>query len=367
MAMFPPTLPHFFIQWLSEPGDVVYDPFSGRGTTVLEARLQGRIGLGSDLNPLAVVLSGSKADPPTQGQLQRRLAELGKHLETRDINGEPEQITMLFDPDTLGQLVWIKEQLDLTDRVDRFLMAALLGILHLNASADGTPRGLTVSMPNTFAMSPGYVRKYVAENALVAPNKNVVEALKSRLEHVELPDAKLPRGRVWSQDATASIRGWPSSVPHAKLIFTSPPYLQVIRYGKFNWIRLWLLDRAPKNVDDKLYTSSSLDRYVDFMKRVISSLRPRLREDGYVGLVVGDVRRGNDHLNLAEVVVERCLDRSDLRLVGVIEDQVPVKHKVTRIWKGSRGRATKVDRIVLLAGPESGGLPGLPQVTWAEA
>lgn len=52
MAMFPPSIPHFFIRWLTEPGDVVYDPFSGRGTTVLEACLLGRRGLGSDANQI---------------------------------------------------------------------------------------------------------------------------------------------------------------------------------------------------------------------------------------------------------------------------------------------------------------------------
>ncbi|MBX3328698.1 MAG: hypothetical protein KF682_22720 [Nitrospira sp.] len=39
MAMFPPMLPRVFIEWLSKPGDVVYDPFSGRGTTLLESLL----------------------------------------------------------------------------------------------------------------------------------------------------------------------------------------------------------------------------------------------------------------------------------------------------------------------------------------
>src|ERR1700730_8695366 len=69
MAMFPPTLPHVFIQWLTRVGDVVYDPFSGRGTTTLEACLLGRKGLGSDRNPLAWILTAAKADPPTKLQL----------------------------------------------------------------------------------------------------------------------------------------------------------------------------------------------------------------------------------------------------------------------------------------------------------
>src|ERR1035441_6710124 len=38
-ACFKPQLPRFFIERLTCPGEVVYDPFMGRGTTLLEAAL----------------------------------------------------------------------------------------------------------------------------------------------------------------------------------------------------------------------------------------------------------------------------------------------------------------------------------------
>ncbi len=41
-ACFKAQLPNFFISKLTEKGDIVYDPFSGRGTTVIEAALLGR-------------------------------------------------------------------------------------------------------------------------------------------------------------------------------------------------------------------------------------------------------------------------------------------------------------------------------------
>ena len=64
MAMFPPSLPSYFIKKYSKENDVVFDPFSGRGTTVLEACLMNRIGLGNDINPLASLLSKAKANVP---------------------------------------------------------------------------------------------------------------------------------------------------------------------------------------------------------------------------------------------------------------------------------------------------------------
>jgi hypothetical protein len=72
----PAGLPRYFIEQFSAPGDVVLDPFSGRGTTALEACLAGRVGLGVDLNPLAALLTDVKVAPPAYEQTILRLAEL---------------------------------------------------------------------------------------------------------------------------------------------------------------------------------------------------------------------------------------------------------------------------------------------------
>src|SRR5262245_20908712 len=44
-ACFKPQLPRFFIERLTLPGDRVYDPFMGRGTTLVEAALLSRVPL----------------------------------------------------------------------------------------------------------------------------------------------------------------------------------------------------------------------------------------------------------------------------------------------------------------------------------
>ena len=64
-GMFPAKVAHYFIQRYSRPGDLVLDPFSGRGTVPLQARVEGRHTVSNDLNPLAYVLSRAKAHPPT--------------------------------------------------------------------------------------------------------------------------------------------------------------------------------------------------------------------------------------------------------------------------------------------------------------
>src|SRR5215475_15381542 len=76
LASFPASLAHAFIARYSRPGDVVLDPFSGRGTTPLQACAEGRIGVGNDLNPFAHLLTAAKVQPATRAQAVTRLASL---------------------------------------------------------------------------------------------------------------------------------------------------------------------------------------------------------------------------------------------------------------------------------------------------
>src|ERR1051326_2110533 len=64
-ACFKPQLPRFFIERLTIPGEIVYDPFMGRGTTPLEAALLGRVPYGCDVNPLSAVLTRPRLRPPS--------------------------------------------------------------------------------------------------------------------------------------------------------------------------------------------------------------------------------------------------------------------------------------------------------------
>ncbi|HWU31024.1 MAG TPA: DNA methyltransferase [Microbacterium sp.] len=50
---FPLDIPRRLIRMYSNPGELVGDPFSGLGSTVLEAVRQGRRGFGSELNPVS--------------------------------------------------------------------------------------------------------------------------------------------------------------------------------------------------------------------------------------------------------------------------------------------------------------------------
>ena len=72
-ACFKPQLPRFFIELLTRKGDVVYDPFSGRGTTVIEAALMGRDVIANDANPLSRIMTEPRFFPPLISAVEKRL------------------------------------------------------------------------------------------------------------------------------------------------------------------------------------------------------------------------------------------------------------------------------------------------------
>lgn len=59
-ARFSPTFARSVIDAFSRPGQIVLDPFVGGGTTIVEARLAGRVSIGADLNELATFVSQAK-------------------------------------------------------------------------------------------------------------------------------------------------------------------------------------------------------------------------------------------------------------------------------------------------------------------
>jgi site-specific DNA-methyltransferase (adenine-specific) len=186
--------------------------------------------------------------------------------------------------------------------------------------------------------------------------------VRRKAERMSIPRAMARRGRAWMGDAREPMALCEGP---AKLVFTSPPYLGVIKYGKYNWIRLWMLGHKPREVDDELVATTSLRRYLDFMAGVLDGLLTAVRSDGFVCLMIGDVsdKTSGLTLNLAETVWQNTALPRGWRRLGVLNDHLPQQHKVSRIWGHSKkGRATKVDRILILAPPGSKHrLPALPR------
>jgi site-specific DNA-methyltransferase (adenine-specific) len=356
MAMFPPQLPHYFIQRFTKPGDVVLDPFCGRGTTPVQAASQSRHGIGNDLNHLAYVLTKGKLANPDLPSVLDRLIQLENnyHKNGWSIKNEPDRIKMIFHQDTLRQLLYLYEELDWeNNNTDSFITMLLMGAMH------GSSQGfLSVPMPNTFSMSPNYVKTYIKKHRLVKPRRNTFSILEKRARKA-LKLGRLPgSGKAILGDARdLSSEGIvePGSV---KLLFSSPPYLKVIKYGQYNWIRLWWLLDNPEELDEILDDAHSIEPYLQFFSDILTETLSLLDPDtGLACWVIGDV----GDINLAAEVWKRVgknIQTADAngnvaryKKLGIVGDRITESEKVTRIWnseKDKSGKATSTDRILMI-------------------
>jgi len=393
LASFPAALTHAFIARYSRPGDVVLDPFSGRGTTALQACAEGRIGVGNDLNPFAHLLTAAKVEPPTQAQATTRLAQLrlawnsassswltlGARVFEDPTAGDalvptagsgagagdgvetvPLEVALAFHPRTLGQLLFVRTALRLDDRTDRFLAAAVTGILHGKSASY-----LSELMPNTFSMAPRYVRDFAARTEFSSPDRDVFDGLAKKLDRLFRQPPPRTEGVALLGDArdvadrardALRVSGRPD---RARLVVTSPPYLRVVKYGYYNWLRTWFLGFDARAIDAALDDAHHRKPYLAFLRDVLASLRPALTDDAVVVLVIGDVLtdRGRDIHNgvgLAERTWEMAAEPEGYKLAGVALDDVAAGRKMTKLWGDEAGRATKTDRILVLGATESG-------------
>jgi site-specific DNA-methyltransferase (adenine-specific) len=377
LASFPAALAHSFISRYSRPGDVVLDPFSGRGTAPVQAAAEGRIGVGNDLNPFAHLLTAAKLEPPTAADARTRATalrlgfasgaadwlSLARSIQEAPASGGPEpvpaEVALAFHERTFAQVLYLRRALDLERPVDRFLAATLAGILH-----GKTPQFLSTLMPNTFSMAPRYVRDFAASTAFASPDRDAFDRLEAKL--TRLYRDPLPRGagvallgdaRDAGSRAQRALRarGLPDRV---RLVVTSPPYLRVVKYGYYNWLRAWFLGFDSKAIDASLDDAHRRAPYLEFMRTVLEDLRPTLTGDGIVVLIVGDVAtdRGRATLeghDLAEQVWESAAGPGGYHLAGIADDDIHAHRKMTKLWGREAGRATQVDRILVLGASDA--------------
>lgn len=381
-GMFPARLAHYFIKAYTNEGETVLDPFSGRGTTALEARLTGRRAIANDLSPLAYVLTKSKIDTPTWSNLNLYVDDLERRFQTSRISDESvsADIRMLFHPTTLKQLVFIRANLLGTSMLtwspeETMVAASIAGILHGNQRSDGSSAYLSISMPNTFSMSPSYVARFIAENGLEPPEQDVFDRLRDKIARLYSDRILGETGVVFNDDAVSLLRSDQIAPASVDLLLTSPPYLNVVNYGTANWIRLWWLGlddvsrqagRGRQVLDALLDHSHTYERYMQFVRRLFLGIERVLKPSGMAAVVIGDVTRGDRTQNLAERIWADVGPSSGLQLYDMIEDALATQTKVSRIWADTKGKATSHDRVLLLGKKRGSGRTPNSVLDWSE-
>ena len=171
-AMFPETFVEQHVAAFTEKGDYVYDPFSGRGTTVLVALLMGRNAIATDINPVAFCISCAKAQVPPQDAVLAELDDLADRYlrySQAELDTErralPPYFRRAFYHTTLREILFLRRVLDWRqDPIHRFVSALVLGSLH--GEMDKSSSYFSNQMPRTISVKPAYALRYWKANRL---------------------------------------------------------------------------------------------------------------------------------------------------------------------------------------------------------
>jgi len=349
-ACFKPQLPRFFIERLTQPGDVVYDPFMGRGTTPVEAALLGRVPIGCDVNPLSVVLTRPRLQPPELDAVAARL----KKIDFASADEFPEDLLAFYHSETLKEICALKKYLLARRAIGELHpMDEWISLVALNRLTGHSNGFFSVyTLPPNQAVSVKSQRKINEKRNQVPPHRNVSAIIlkKSRVllsecdRSVRERLAQVAPCAMLLTKAADSTPEIPSNSVH--LVATSPPFLNVVQYATDNWLRCWFLGIDPKAVD--LTVPRKLQDWQVAMTGVFRELHRVLKPGGHVAFEVGEVHDGKTKLE--ETVIPCGLTVGLEPVLVLINDQKFTK--TANCWGVDNNfKGTNTNRIVLLRKP----------------
>jgi len=359
-ACFKPQLPRFFISLLTREGDVVYDPFNGRGTTTIEAALLGRNVIANDANPLSRIMTRARFFPPDLSDVGQRLAEIPVGSDRAEID-----LSMFYHPDTEREIVGLRQYLlerkaaSLDDSLDHWI--AMVATNRLTGHSSGFFSVYTLP-PNQAVsqVSQKKINEKRGQNPEYRDTRRIIlTKSKSLLRSVSGTDAaNLNRAGQSALLLTGDARKTPA-IPDdsVNLTVTSPPFLDIVQYREDNWLRCWFNGLDANEIGKQITMARTVDRWADVMGRVFCELFRITVPGGYVAFEVGEVR--NRTIRLEEHVVPLGIAAGFACECVLINQQTFTK--TSNIWGvGNMAGGTNTNRIVVFKKP--GNLPVRPPI-----
>ena len=328
-ARFSPQFARAAIRLFSEPGQLVLDPFSGGGTTVVEAAAAGRRVVGTDISELATFvarLKTARVPPCAAGVLRAWAQDTIPLLRYRDPVSEPNQPPPGTDRNLRGPATRA--------------ICKLIGVALSSIPNDPDPTVERVARGAILGAAQWAIdgRRQVAE----------VGAFRGRL-HPTVHEMLNDLGSLWERGENADTTTpylatadalHVGSVPPlvdgtlADLVVTSPPYpgVHVLYHrwqtggGKETAVPFWIAAARDGKGESHYTMGGRRSRtYFEQLGMRMSAIRGVLRDGGFIVQVVG----------FSEPAVQLELYLETMQASGFIETPQP---KGSRIWRDVPGR-----------------------------
>lgn len=379
-AKFIPQLAARVIRENTQPGDLVCDPFMGSGTTLVEAIVNGRRAYGTDVNPVAVLISTAKTTAIEPGKLKQEVGAVFEYLKAAIVKQEGQALltSESFDvhlPAHSRIDYWFpeKQKHDLAlilgrimavndEDVQAFLLCSFSNILK------GCSRWMMKSVKPTIdkhkVPAPPYQSFLLQTKRMIKRNEEFWSAIRNQEIDCTV-DGRDARNLALANDS-------------ARLVVTSPPYVTSYEYADLHQLTgLWLgyvdslKEFRAKFIGSIQKEDGELDLYSSIAKETVKELRDKdrreatgaeryffemqqcfeemhrvLKKGGRAAIVIGDTDLKKVKIRNGEVFIE-TMEHIGFKKHQIIKRPIPSKIlPLTRDEKtGKFARTAAADRM----------------------
>jgi site-specific DNA-methyltransferase (cytosine-N4-specific) len=309
-AKFIPQIPAFFINKYTSENDIILDPFCGSGTSLVEAKLLNRSGIGVDINELSVLISKVKTTKINVEELQlvdkliqTARSEIAKNYSKIDNSTNLDyyhnnhtiynsltyilpkftNIDHWFQTDTIYELSIIKNLIDNSDfssNLKNFLFLAFSSIIVISSNQESETRysAQQKNHPKFFVINQFESKVLSMKQRMLEFNKKASDSVISVFCHD-------------SRDLEVILK--PKTID---LAVTSPPYPNTYDYylyhkQRMNWLNLDWWKAKNNEIGSRLRYSSykeDVSSYIADMSRTFLGVSEAIKPNGRFIIVIGD-------------------------------------------------------------------------------
>lgn len=375
-AKFPPQIPAHIINMLSSFGETIWDPFGGSGTTALEAIINNRKCISTDINPIGGIIGKAKTTGLSAVD-EQEMDHFIARLEYYDCNKNSlceyfhshKNVLNMEIPDIPNIEKWFEETVICE-------LAFIKSIIknELKSQTNNNIARASLSKIVTKLSNQENETTYRAIKRQTFIGETVSSFLKDlRANYEKIKDLSSIIGYKSCEFVTANVMeelvGKDNLIKNnsVDLVVTSPPYPNAFDYHLYHRFRIFWLDGDPREMgkveigSHLKYQKSNYDfeQFKIEMRPVLENCYRALKAGRYAVFVLGNALFNGVEYETAELI-GKVAEEIGFKIIGIIDRQLPETKRTVKSW----ARRATTEQMLILRKPSSNNFISLKPVEY---